>query len=157
MDYLSSAALVVSAKVAATPRARAVGFTLAAADGGVSMLTDYRLSIAKLIPIEAHEAADHLTGLSCIVAPFVLGYARKDPIASAIQIATGLGIVVASLFTDYRAQKGVTIPLRSHGGPDAIHADIPRERLPQAQRPLEGLSSAPTDWQPDVQWPGTRS
>lgn len=153
LDYLSGAALMVSAKVARTPRARAVGMTLAAADTGVSMLTDYRLSVAKLIPIEVHEVADHMTGLSCVAAPFVLGYARKDPVAAAIQVATGLGMIVASLFTDYRASKGVTFPMRSKGGPDAIDAEIPRERLPEVQRPLEGLSSAQTDWQPDVQWP----
>ena len=28
-----------------------------------------------------------------------------------------------------------------------------RARVHEAQRPLEGLSSAPIDWQPDTQWP----
>lgn len=153
MDYVASAALMASSRLARTPRARAAGATLALSDAGVSLLTDYRLSAAKLIPIEVHEAADHLTGLSCIAAPFLLGYVRKDPIAAAVQIATGIGIVALSLFTDYRAQKGVTVPIRSKGGPDALDAELPRERLPEAQRPLEGLSSAPTDWQPDRQWP----
>jgi hypothetical protein len=164
-DYLCAGALMVSARLARTSRARAAGMTLAIGDASVSMLTDYRLSVAKLVPIEVHEIADHLTGLSCMAAPFVLGYVRKDPIASAIQIATGLGMIVASLFTDYRATKGVTFPMRSKGGPDALDADFPRadlesgeqgRRVPDVQRPLEGFSSAPSDWQPDVQWPSVR-
>ena len=74
-------------------------------------------------------------------------------------------MIVASLFTDYRASKGVTFPMRSKGGPDAIDAEIPRSqleagergpRVPEVQRPLEGFSSAPSDWQPDTQWPGVR-
>jgi len=151
-DYVSGAAFLLSAKLARTSRARACGTMLALSGTSVSLLTDYRLSIAKLVPIEVHEASDHLVGLSGVVAPFVLGYAKKDPIASAIQIVTGLAVCVASLFTDYRASKGVTYPIRSKGGPDAVHASIPRERLPDAQRPLEGLSSAPTDWRPDEEW-----
>lgn len=157
MDYLSGAALVTSAMLARTARARAAGITLAGAGASVSLLTDHRLGVAKLIPIEVHEAAEHMTGMACIAAPFVLGYARKDPIAAAIQVATGLGMIVASLFTDYRASRGVTFPMRSKGGPDAMDAELPRERLPEAQRPLEGLSSASTDWRPDTQWPKTHT
>jgi len=156
LDYLAGMALLASAKVARTPAARAAGMTLALSGTGVSLLTDYRLSAAKLIPIEAHEVADYGVGLGAIAAPFVLGYARKDPLASLLQVATGILTCVTSLFTDYRAEKGISIPMRSKGGPDAIDAEIPRSRLPEAQRPLEGLSSAPTDWQPDTQWINAR-
>lgn len=164
-DYLCAGAFMMSAKLARTNRARAAGMTLAMSDAGVSLLTDYRLSVAKLVPIEVHEVADHVTGMSAIAAPFVLGYAKKDPVAAAIQIVTGLGMIVASLFTDYRASKGVTFPMRSKGGPDAIDAKVPRAeleagergpRVQDVQRPLEGFSSAPSDWQPDAQWPGVR-
>lgn len=164
-DYLCAGAFMMSAKLARTNRARAAGMTLAMSDASVSLLTDYRLSAAKLVPIEVHEIADHVTGFSAVAAPFVLGYVKKDPIAAAIQIATGLGMIVASLFTDYRASKGVTFPMRSKGGPDAVDPQFPRAeleagergpRVPDVQRPLEGFSSAPSDWQPDTQWLGVR-
>ena len=164
-DYLCAGAFMMSAKLARTSRARAAGMTLAMSDAGVSLLTDYRLSAAKLVPIEVHEIADHVTGFSAVAAPFVLGYAKTDPVAAAIQIVTGLGMIVASLFTDYRASKGITFPMRSKGGPDAIDAELPRAeleagergpRVTEVQRPLEGFSSAPSDWQPDTQWPGVR-
>jgi hypothetical protein len=164
-DFLCAGALMTSARLARTPAARAVGMTLGLGDASVSMLTDHRLGVAKLVPIEVYEVADYVTGVACVVAPFALGYARKDPIASAIQVLTGVGLILTSLFTDYRAANGVTIPMRSKGGPDAEGAEIPRARLAsgeggqrvrEVQKPLEGLSSAPTDWRPDMQWPGAR-
>jgi hypothetical protein len=99
-----------------------------------------------------HELLDHASGLSAVLAPFVLGYVKKDPIASAIQIMTGLSVIVSSLFTDYRAQKGMTRPIRSKGGPTAetLAEEKSELRVPNVQRALEGLSSAPTDWQPEM-------
>ncbi len=72
---------------------------------GVSLLTDYRLSIAKVIPIRAHETADYLWGAACIAAPFVFGYWKKSPIAAMTHIAVGANTILASLFTDYRSYK----------------------------------------------------
>jgi hypothetical protein len=87
--------------------------------------------------------------------PFLLGYVRKDPIAAAIQIVTGFMTCVASLFTDYRASKGTTWPRRSKGGPSLETVGTMR-RVTEVQRPLEGFSSAPSDWQPDEVWFATR-
>jgi hypothetical protein len=81
---------------------------LGVADASASALTDYRLSLAKVIPIEVHEALDYAVGLGAIAAPFLLGYRRKDRMASWLHIATGLTVIVGSLFTDYRAKRGVT-------------------------------------------------
>jgi hypothetical protein len=151
LDYVHSAGFFVSARLARTKRARATGIVLGAALGGTSLVTDYRLSAAKLLPIETHEAADYLGGLTAIAAPFVLGYAKKDPIAAMIHVGLGAFTLVTSLFTDYRASKGISWPMRSRGGPDLRP---PRGehgiRVEEAQRPLEGLSSAPSDWDPDA-------
>lgn len=158
MDYAGALLYFASAKVARTERARIAGLALAGSVGGVSLVTDYRLSAVKLLPIEAHEVLDHASGLSAAAAPFALGYVKEDPVAAMLQIATGLVTVVASLFTDYRASAGVTKPMRSKGGPAAHvmdesgggrRATPARVRVPDAQRPLEGLSSAHTDWMPD--------
>ena len=72
---------------------------------GVSALTDYRLSVAKVIPIRAHETIDYLWGAACIAAPFVLGYWKKSPATAMTHIAVGAGTILASLFTDYRSYK----------------------------------------------------
>lgn len=107
LDY-SNGILVASAGLAARKReAQLAGAILGGAVIGVSLLTDYRLSVAKLIPIEVHEAIDHLWGAAVIAAPFVLGYNRRSPATTLVHVLTGAAAIVASLFTDYRAQKGV--------------------------------------------------
>ena len=103
LDYAGGATGLVAAYCAKTDRARIVNSTLSTATTGASLLTDYKLSLAKVIPIEVHEALDYAWGLSNVVAPFALGYYRKDRVVSMVQIALGLGTIAASLFTDYRA------------------------------------------------------
>jgi hypothetical protein len=72
---------------------------------GVSLLSDYRLSLAKVIPIRAHETLDYVWGASCIAAPFVLGYHKSSPRVALTHIMVGAGTILASLFTDYRSYK----------------------------------------------------
>jgi hypothetical protein len=72
---------------------------------GVSLMSDYRLSVAKVIPIRAHEAIDYLWGASCIAAPFVLGYWKKSPVTAMTHVIVGAGTILASMFTDYRSYK----------------------------------------------------
>jgi hypothetical protein len=93
--------------------------------------------------------------MTAIVMPFALGYVRKDPIAAAVQIVTGLVTCVTSLFTDYRASTGRTWPRRSKGGPELPVGET-GTRVPEVQRPLEGFSSAPSDWRPDEAWFASR-
>lgn len=167
LDYASAAAYFASAKLARTTRGQLVGAMLGAKVAGVSAVTDYRLSLAKVVSIEAHEGFDYIGSATAITAPFVLGYVRKDPITSLIQIGTGIATMLASLFTDYRADKGIGRALRSRGGPGryrkarrvakkpvapvAILRSLPESepvlatagepvRVAEVQRPLEGLS-----------------
>src|SRR5688572_11059457 len=72
---------------------------------GVSLMTDYRLSVAKVIPIRAHETIDYLWGASCIALPFALGYWKSSPKTALTHIMVGAGAILASLFTDYRSYK----------------------------------------------------
>ncbi len=124
IDYASAGAFFLSAALARTARGRAMGILLGSSIGGASMVTDYRLSLAKVIPIELHELLDHSGGAMAASAPAILGYAKKDPVASAIQILTGLATIAVSLFTDYRADRGVSRPRRSRGGPEAGHRKV---------------------------------
>lgn len=167
LDYAAAAAYFASAKLARTARGRFVGAMLGAKVTGVSAITDYRLSLAKVVPIEAHEGFDYIGSASAIAAPFVLGYVRKDPVASLLQIGAGIATLMASLVTDYRADKGIGRALRSRGGPGRFRKarrkapvaeaaivrrlpdsepgpflasfDEPR-RVSEVQRPLEGLA-----------------
>lgn len=142
-DYLTAGAYFASAAVARTKRGRAMGILLGLTVGGVSALTDYKLSLAKVVSIELHELLDHATGTKATLAPLVLGYARRDPVASAIQIAAGLGTIALALFTDYRAEKGLGRARRSKGGPTPRRDRLPKHvqnRVPEVQRPLEGLA-----------------
>jgi len=107
LDYANAAAALGSAALAESTEARIAGATLGGTMIAVSALTDVRLSAAKVIPVEAHEAVDHLWGAASIAAPFVLGYWKKEPAVAAIQVLVGATSILTSLFTDYRAAKGV--------------------------------------------------
>jgi hypothetical protein len=59
-------------------------------------MTDWRLSIARVIPLQVHMATDLLLGAVLILAPFVLGFSdqggatRFTLIAGALEILTAL-------------------------------------------------------------------
>ncbi len=107
MDYANGAACLGSAVMADSDEARIAGAALGGTAIAVAALTDTRLSVAKILPVEAHEVVDHLWGAAAIAAPFVLGYWKKEPTVAAIQVIAGATNILTSLFTDYRAAKGV--------------------------------------------------
>lgn len=107
MDYLDGGGVLAGAFASHCPKAKAASLLIGSTGIVASALTDYRLSLAKLVPIETHEAIDYAFGISAISAPFVLGYRKTAPVVAAIHIAIGLGTILTSLFTDYRAYRGV--------------------------------------------------
>jgi hypothetical protein len=151
LDVARSFGFLASAAVARTQRATAVGVTLGLGLAGTSLTTDDRLGAVKMIPIEMHEGVDWAGSLGAIAAPFVLGYTKRDPLAALMHIGLGIGGLLVSLVTDYRAHDGISWPRRSKGGP---RLTLPRGkrggRVGDVQRPLEGFSAAPTDWQEEL-------
>lgn len=105
MDYMNGVATGAGVAMTDDPAARLMSALLGSSVVGVSAITDYRLSVAKVIPIEAHEAIDHAWGLMAIAAPFVLGYWKRAPQVAMMHVISGAGTILASLFTDYRAAK----------------------------------------------------
>ncbi|HWO26867.1 MAG TPA: hypothetical protein VNO30_49395 [Kofleriaceae bacterium] len=105
MDYANGLVTGSGAFLADCPSAKIASIALAAAGTSVSALTDYRLSAAKLIPIEQHEVIDHLWGIAAIAAPFVFGYWKKSPTVALMHVMAGASSILASLFTDYRSCK----------------------------------------------------
>lgn len=106
-DYVNGLSVGSGAFLSDDPRAKLASVFLAVAGIGVSAITDYRLSLAKIVPIEAHEAIDHIWGISAIAAPFVLGYWKTSPKVALTHVITGASTILASLFTDYRSVRGV--------------------------------------------------
>jgi len=106
LDYANGLAVMGVALGADEPACTA-GLALGWSVVGVSLLTDYRLSVRKIIPIEVHEAIDYAWGLAAIASPFIFGYARRSPLSAIVHIAVGVSTIIGSLFTDYRAQVGV--------------------------------------------------
>lgn len=106
MDYyLDAGAALAVAWSSQCGRAKAAGSVLGAGGIVASALTDYRLSLAKLVPIEAHEVIDYAFGVGAISAPFLLGYRKTAPLVAAAHIALGVGTILAALFTDYRSYR----------------------------------------------------
>ena len=104
MDYVH--AVATSAGVVLhddDPAAVAASIILGGSVLGVSLLTDYRLSVAKVIPIEAHEAVDYAWGALAIAAPFVLGYWKTSPTVGLLHVIAGTGSILGALVTDYRS------------------------------------------------------
>jgi len=123
LDY-AGAAMVAGAGLSAAraPEARIAGSILGLAGAGVSLCTDYRLSLKKLIPIEVHEAIDYGWSFAVVAAPFLLGYARRSPVATALQCFSALSTIAASLVTDYRSWRDVHWTPRLATDPGPINA-----------------------------------
>jgi hypothetical protein len=107
LDYGAALMLLGSAFVFRSRKARAVGVGLGSTVVGFSLLTDYRMSLLKLIPIEAHEGLDYAFALASLAAPFALGYEKKDRAATWFAVGAGLGSLVVAMLTDYRAARGI--------------------------------------------------
>ncbi|MDQ3339763.1 MAG: hypothetical protein M4D80_31770 [Myxococcota bacterium] len=103
MDYGNGLVTASTALATDDKAAQLASITLASLVVGVSVITDYRVSIAKILPIEVHEVADYVWGASAIALPFVLGYWKTSPKVAVTHIFAGIGSIVGALITDYRA------------------------------------------------------
>jgi hypothetical protein len=122
MDYVGGGALALAGRLSGNRRARAAGLALGGAVVGVSLFTDARLSLTKLLPIEAHELADYAYGVGAVLAPFVLGYARRAPVVAALHVLLGAKHLAVALNTDYRCQTGMHLGGELPTDPEGIGA-----------------------------------
>lgn len=122
LDYKGGTATALAGVLSGDPVAKSAGLALGGTVIGLSLVTDYRLSLTKLVPIEAHEIGDYVYGIASIAAPFVLGYAKRSPVAAAIHVMVGLSTLLASLVTDYRSQTGMHLGGELVTDPEAIGA-----------------------------------
>ncbi len=112
MDYATAVVAGVAGLTADDDAARTCGLALMGVGAATAAVTDYKLSLAKVLPIEGHEVADYVWSLAAIASPFLFGYRRRAPLAAALHIGMGVSMLAASLFTDYRAMRGVSFRAR---------------------------------------------
>jgi len=112
LDYGNSLTTGAGALMTDCTAAQIASVALGSSYLAVSGLTDYRLSVAKVIPIEAHEAIDYVWGAAAIAAPFVFGYWKKAPGVALSHVIAGASNILVSLVTDYRAYRGRASRLR---------------------------------------------
>lgn len=132
LDCAAAGAFLASARLARTSRADVTGAVLAASAAALGWA-----SATQKITIGARGRARVTLGAAAVAAPLVLGYARRDRLLAAMQITAGVGLIAASLATDYLAERDVGRTIRrARSAPGAEGV-----RVPEVQRPLEGLSA----------------
>ena len=97
LDYLMGILLIVSPWLfgfsdsnTATSTAVVVGVLII----GTSLITDYELSVANIVPMRAHLGLDVLLGAFLVVSPWLLGFADENwwwfVVAGVAEIGAGL-------------------------------------------------------------------
>jgi SPW repeat len=64
-----------------------------------SLITDWELSIANLLPLPAHLMVDVVAGVVLAVSPFVFGFSDEGANAWVPHVVVGIGLVAAGLLT----------------------------------------------------------
>ena len=105
LDYATSAAVVTVPRAMNFPRpARVLFESLAAGYTGVSAVTDYPLSVKRLVPFKAHGATELAIAALLPVLPWALGFADHRAARNLCFGLTALTIVVAAL-TDWDSKE----------------------------------------------------
>ena len=109
LDYIIGAVLVLCPYVfgfSDLDAARNVFLVLGFGLIGYSLFTNYRYSIAKIIPLPVHMAMDCLAGVVLMVAPYVFGYrALITGGQTFLHFALGLGALLLVAVTKTRTGK----------------------------------------------------
>src|SRR4051812_33047702 len=105
LDYVAGAGLVIlSAAVSDVAPARNLFLILGFGQIAYSLLTNYRYSLLKLIPLGFHMGLDILAGVLLIAGPFLFGY--RDSLSGGqlgLHIAMGLAVFALVAFTNRKS------------------------------------------------------
>ncbi len=99
LDYSAGIVLLLCSMLFSAPEvlsARNVFITLGLGLIGYSLITNYRFSVLKLLPLGLHMSLDVLSGLTLMVAPWVFAY-NEILTSSELILHFGLGLGVISL------------------------------------------------------------
>jgi hypothetical protein len=85
-------------------------YVLAVVQLGMSLVTAYPLSIAKLLPFTIHGGVELATSIFLVVAPWLFDFAQVADARNFFVVA-GVGLLLVYLLTNYKAAAGY----RAHG------------------------------------------
>lgn len=103
IDYGYGAALFAAPYVAQFDEtARMTSLSIGAMHTGLSLITNYPLGAARVVPFWLHGAIEFAMGLTMIAAPWLLGFAKKDKAATTFFVTSGASVLMLWTFTDYR-------------------------------------------------------
>ena len=105
LDYATSATVAAAPLAMSFPKpARVLFESLAAGYTGVSAVTDYPLSVKRVIPFKAHGATELAIAAALPFLPWALGFADNRAARNLCFGLTALTVVVAAL-TDWNRDK----------------------------------------------------
>jgi len=110
LELASAAVLLGAAYFTPSRRAKVVMTGLGLSALAVASTTHVRLSVARLLPVEAHEVFDYAWGLAAVAAPLAIGRGRRNRavrVASALTAAIGVAHLAVTAITDYRTRRGL--------------------------------------------------
>jgi hypothetical protein len=100
LDYLTVLLfLVAPSLIGLTGMARTFAYALAGIHLAMTLVTDFPLGAAKLLPFTIHGWVERVVGPILIVLPFALGFEAP---ARGFYIVIGIVIILVGLLTDYR-------------------------------------------------------
>jgi hypothetical protein len=103
LDYSTSAAVALAPRLLDFPApARQLCDALATGYTGLSTLTDYPMGVKRVVPFQAHGAAELALGAALPAAPWLLGFSQHRGARNFFFGLTALTVVVAAL-TDWDA------------------------------------------------------
>jgi len=118
LDYMTSTAVAAAPLVFDFPKpARRLFESLAAGYTGLSAVTNYPLSVKRLVPFKAHGATEAAIALALPAMPRFLGFKRNRAARNLCYGLTALTFVVAAL-TDWNGAKGLGTRDWELGGAD---------------------------------------
>ncbi len=113
IDYLNAFTLLVAPKLwrlDEVPPSAATFYVFGGSLTATSLITDYELSVANVLPMRAHLALDVASGAALAASPFALGFRQGGPRYWLAHVAIGAGeILTAALTKRERVSKRSTI------------------------------------------------
>ena len=113
IDYVNAFTLLVAPKLwrlDEVPPSAATFYAFGGSLTATSLITDYELSVANVIPMRAHLALDIVSGAALAASPFVVGFRQSGPRYWLGHVAIGATeIVTAALSKRERISKRSTI------------------------------------------------
>lgn len=80
--------------------AGALAYALAVIHLAMTLVTDFPLSVSKLVPFRLHGWVERIVGPVLLLLPFVLGF---EGVARVFYFVMGVTIIAVGLLTDYEA------------------------------------------------------